>query len=80
MVDFFYGSVSELVREPEMRDIVLRDDKAATGVLVEAMHDSCTSLASDATELPFAMMEQGVDESVFVISRAWVHDQIRGFV
>ena len=63
-----------------MRRIVLGDDEASAGFLVEPMHDAGARDAADAAELSGAVMQQGVDERAFLVSGGRVHDHAGGLV
>ena len=79
-VDFFHVAPGELSRKPDVRFVILGYDEAATGFFIESVNDAGTRHAADAAELAFAMMEQGVDERVFFITRCRMHDDASGFV
>ncbi len=55
-----------------MRPVALRDDQDAGGVLVDAVHDPRTQLASDAREV-LAVGEQRVDEGAVLVAGSRVH-------
>ena len=63
-----------------MRFVVLGDDQATAGFLVESMHDAGPRHAADAAELAFAMMQQRVDERVCLVSRLPDARRVRRFV
>ena len=50
-----------------MGRVVLGDDEAAAGLLVEPMHDAGSCHATDAAELAGAMMQQRVDERALFV-------------
>ena len=76
-VDLLHGASGELCGERDVRFIILGDDQAAAGFLVEPMDDAGARDAADAAEFARAMVEQGVDERVFLIAGSGMHDQCR---
>jgi hypothetical protein len=80
VIDFFHGALAELIGKAEMRGIILRDDHATAGIFIETMDNPGTRIAGDAAQLPFAVMEQRINEGMLVVSRAGVHDEVRLFV
>lgn len=80
VVNFFDLPFGKLRGEREMRFVVFGDDEAAAGFLVEPMHDAGPGNAADAAERAPAMVEQGVDERVFLVSGGGMNDQSGGLV
>ena len=80
IVNFFNLPPGELRRKREVRFVVFGDDEAAAGFLVEPVDDAGPRDAADAAERTLAVMEQGVDERVFLVSGGGMHDQPGGFV
>ncbi len=80
LVNFFNLPSGELCRKREVGLVVFGDDEAAAGVLVEPVHDAGPGHAADAAERPLAMVEQGVDERMFLVAGGGMHDQPGGFV
>jgi len=54
--------------------ICLCDDQTTARVFIEPMHDSRPLLAADAGQL-WKMMQQGVDQRVLAMARAWMNHQ-----
>ena len=63
-----------------MRLVVFGNDEAAAGFLVEPVDDARPRDAADAAEFAVAMMQQRVDERVFLVSGGGMHDQPGGLV
>ena len=63
-----------------MRLVVFGDDEAAAGFLVEPVDDAGPGHAADAAQRPLAMMQQRVDERVFLVAGGGMHDQSGGLV
>ncbi len=63
-----------------MRLVVFGDDEAAAGVLVEPVDDAGPRHAADAAQLPGAMMQQRVDERVFLVAGGGMDDEAGGLV
>ena len=80
VVNFFNLPPGELRREREVRFVVFGDDETTAGVLVEPVNDAGSRDAADAAERAPAVMEQGVDERVFLVAGGGMHDQSGGFV
>ena len=80
VVNFSDLPPGELRREREVGFVVFGDDEAAAGFLVEPVDDAGPGHAADAAERAPAMMQQGVDERVFLVSGGGMHDQSGGFV
>lgn len=62
-----------------MGAVVLGDDDAAGGVLVEAVNDAGAGLSADAGEV-VAVMKEGVDEGAVGVTRGGVDDEAGGLV
>jgi len=74
-IEFFHGgSLGKLGGEGLVGGVRFRDDKAAGGVLVEAVDDAGALDPADAGELAFAMVQQGVDESAVGVAGRGVDD------
>src|SRR6266542_2917590 len=73
-VALLHGLSGELVTQDLVGLVVLGDDEAAAGLLVEAVHDTRAGHAADATEAAPAVMEQGVDQGVFLVAGGRMHD------
>ncbi len=69
-----------MFREREVRLVILGDDEAAAGFLVEPVDDARSRHAADAAQRAFAMMQQRVDERVFLVAGGGMHDESGGFV
>ena len=78
-IDFLYLALGELSRELLVRRVIFRDDETTARLLVETMNNAGTLLSADPGEA-CAMMEQGVDQGVRLVSGAGMHDQPRRFV
>jgi hypothetical protein len=63
-----------------MGGIALGDDQTSASVFVEAMHDAWASDSADPAELAFAVMKQGVDQSMLLVPRRRMHNQTGRFV
>ena len=63
-----------------MRLVIFGDDEAAAGFLVEPVDDAGPRHAADAAQRAFAMMQQRVDERVFLVTGGGMHDEPGGFV
>src|SRR4029453_10490026 len=59
--------------------VIFRDDETTARLLVETMNNAGTLFSADPGEAG-AMMKQGVDQSMRLVSRARMHDQPRRFV
>jgi hypothetical protein len=77
LLDFPSG---ELGGQGQVGFVILGDDEASAGFLVEAVDDAGAGDAADAAELARAMVEQGVDERVFLVSGGGMHDQAGSLV
>jgi hypothetical protein len=80
VINFLHGAVSELIGQTKMGGIIFGNDKAAAGVFIEAMNNPGPGVASDPTQLACAMVEQSIDEGMFVVACARMHHEARGFV
>ena len=80
VVKFLHRASGELFREREMCLIVLRHDETAAGFFVEPVDDSRSRHAADAAERTFAMMQQRVDERVFLVPGSRMNHEAGGFV
>ena len=69
-----------MFRQRDVRLIVLGDDEAAAGFLVEPVDDARPRHAADAAQRAFAMMQQRVDERVFLVAGGGMHDESGGLV
>ena len=78
-IDFLYLALGELPRELLVRPVIFRDDETTARLLVETMNNAGTLLSADPGEAG-AMMEQGVDQGMRLVSGAGMHDQPRRFV
>ena len=78
-IDFRYLTLGELSRELLMRPVIFRDDETTARLLVETMNNAGTLFSADPGEAG-AMMKQGVDQSMRLVSGARMHDQPRRFV
>ena len=67
-VNLFQRAAGELFGQRDVRGVVLGHDQTTAGFLVETMHDARSRHATDAAEFPGAMVEQGVDQRVFLVS------------
>ena len=74
-VDFFHRSSGKLIREGDMRFVVFGHDQTAAGFLVEPVDDARSRHAADAAEFPGAMMEQRIDERVFLVPGGGMNHQ-----
>ena len=70
VVNFTDRTCGKLFGKLQVRFVVFGDDEAAAGFLVEPMNDAWSRDAADAAELPRAMMQQCVDQRVFLVSAA----------
>ena len=70
----------KLCGEGAVRFVILCDDEQTARLLINAVHDTGTSLAADAREPAAAMPEQSVDECTARVSCGGVHDHARGLV
>jgi len=70
----------ELFREREVRLVIFGDDQTTTRFLVEAMHDARSRHAADAAQRALAVMQQRIDERVFLVTGGGMHDESGGFV
>ena len=80
VVNLFDFARGELFREREVRLVIFGDDEAAAGFLVEPVDDARSRHAADAAQRTFAMMQQRVDERVFLVPGGGMHDESGGFV
>jgi len=78
-IDFQGFAGCELQGKPLVGSVVLGDDDAAAGFLVESVNDAGALFAADAGEV-FAMVEQGIDERSGGIPCCRVDDHSGGFV
>ena len=69
-VDFLQRPLRKLFRQGLMCWIIFRHNQAAARVLIEPMHDPGPRHAADSAKLPFAMMEQRIDQRMFLIARS----------
>src|SRR4051794_20363691 len=76
VIDFFNGPVAELIRQADMRGVVLCNNEAPARVLIKPMNDSWPRVAGDAAQFSLAMMKQSVHQSMLIIPRAWMHHQV----
>jgi hypothetical protein len=60
--------------------IILCDDEATAGVFVEAVHNPRARNAADTAEFAFAVVKEGIDESVLFVAGGWMDDNSRRFV
>ena len=80
VVDFFHAALGKLFREREVRPVIFGDDEAAAGFLVEPVDDAGPRHAADAAQRAFAMVQQRVDERVFLVAGGGMHDESGGLV
>ena len=80
MINLVHFARGELCRERNVRLVVLGDDEAAAGFLVEPVDDARPRHAADAAQRTFAMVEQGVDERVFLVAGGGMHHDAGGLV
>ena len=80
VVNFFDLPSGELRGKRHVRFIIFGNDQAAAGFLVEPVDDARPRHAADAAEFAAAMMQQRVDERVFLVSGGGMHHQPGGFV
>src|SRR5262245_161075 len=78
-IDLRYLTLGEFSRELLMRPVIFRDDETTARLLVEAMNNAGTLFPADPGEAG-AMMKQGVDQSMGLVSGARMHDQTGRFV
>ena len=79
-VDFFGGSGSELFGESEVYAVCLGHDHAAAGFFVEAMDNTGAGHAANPAEASFAMMQQRVNQRVFLVAGGGMDDESWRFV
>ena len=70
----------ELFRQRDMRRVVFRHHETAAGFLVQPVDDARPRHAADAAQPARAMMQQRVDQRVFLVARRRMHHQPRRFV
>lgn len=63
-----------------MRIIVFCDDQTTGGILIQPMHDAGPSHATNTAQLSSTMMQQCIDERMFLMASGGVNDQPRWFV
>ncbi len=63
-----------------MRFVVFGDDQATAGFLVETVNDPGPGNSADAAEFSFAVMQERVDESVFLMAGGRMHHESGRFV
>ena len=79
-VDFFDLPSGKLGGKRHVRFIIFGHDQAAAGFLVEPVDNARARDAADAAEFAAAMMQQRVDERMFLVSGGGMHNQPGGFV
>ena len=80
VINFFYDAIGKLFRKRNVRFVIFRNHEAAAGFLVEPVDDAGARHAADAAQRTLAMVEQGVDERVFLVAGGGMHDESGGFV
>jgi len=80
MVNLLHAPLGELFREREVRFVIFGDDEAATGFLVEPVDDAGPRHAADAAQRAAAVIQQGVDERMFLVSGGGMDDESGGLV
>jgi len=80
LINLFYDAAGKLFRKREVRLVVFGDDEAAAGFLVEPVHNAGPRHAADAAQRTGAMVQQSVDERVFLVPGGGMHDEAGGFV
>ena len=80
VINLFDFARRELFRQREVRLVIFCDDEAAAGFLVEPVDDARSRYAADAAQRAFAMVQQRVDERVFLVPGGGMHDDAGGFV
>ena len=80
VINFFDFARRELFRERDVRLVIFGDNEAAAGFLVEPVDDARSRHAADAAQRTIAVMQQRVDERVFLVTGGGMHDESGGFV
>jgi len=80
IVNLLHLPFGELRGKRDVGFVVFGDDETTAGVLVEPVDDAGPGDAADAAERTLAVMEQGVDERVFLMSGTGMYDESGGFV
>lgn len=80
VVDLFDLSVCKLLCQADMGFVILGRDDAAGCVAIQSMNNPRACDSTDSAELSFAMVDQCVDEGVFLISRCDVDKEACLFV
>ena len=78
-IDFLYLALGELSRELLVRRVIFRHDETTARLLVETMNNAGTLFSANLGEAK-AMMKQGVNQSMRLVSGARMYDQPRRFV
>ena len=78
-IDFRNLTFGKLPGEFLMRRVIFGRDHGAAGFLIEAMNNSGPLLSADPGKAG-AMMEQGVDQRVRLVSGAGMHDEARRLI
>lgn len=80
MVTFLHLPAGELGGKGDMGGVRLGHDQAPAGPSVEAVDDAGPGDSADSAQLSGAMVEQGIDEGVLLVSRGGVDHQPRRLV
>jgi hypothetical protein len=78
-INLFDRAGGKLLRQAAMGFVVLGHDETTARILVEPVHDAGPLFPADDRQRG-TMMEQCIDEGVFAVTGARVHDQTRCFV
>ena len=79
-VGFVETPLGELPGQRDVRRIVLCDHQTAAGVFIEAVNDARPGDTADAAELALAVVQERINERVFLVARRRVDDHPRGFI
>ena len=80
IVNFLDLACGKLRGKRQVRLVVFGNDEAAAGFLVEPVDDARPRDAADAAERTPAVVQQRVDERVFLVSGGRMHDESGGLV
>jgi len=78
-VDFAQTTFRKGFGEAAVGDVVLGNDHAAAGVLIQTVDDAGAHFATDPAEV-IAVMEERIDQRAVWVSGRRMHDETRGFV